>query len=435
MPFHAVRSRVRAFRICVAVVTATTALLVAEVPAGAQKLYETTRYQSINQPIANWTTFAPNGAPIGKDPNCPSFPGIKRWSKVWASTYGLDESLHTDFRMQFHTTYSNGVAAAILSYQNAGVPVNCAAVNSFFNAGAVSARTTVSCAMFSQNRPQRWCQLALNNPNDPTLNAQLDQRCPGGPANAPGWPSMWHEWHNLPDRVGNAAQLYKIDVISQFASWLSSLGLSLNMPVYLDDVTIVGGVSNFDQSSAQPSYGNAWYGYGQITTPAAAEALSEWYDQAAWNIGRNPVLHPVDAHNAVDNAIAAGNHPVGTHGWTRAQLYANVMCPQSPQVSSVVDPGGMHTLAAIGEDMSGWVQAETGETLCQKVHEQPKFAAVASAACNNTIVGLFFAVVDNNNCMNRPTDGVANLLGVDLGCNRDIHLARLFSQMKAMLGG
>jgi len=111
------------------------------------------------------------------------------------------------------------------------------------------------------------------------------------------------------------------------------------------------------------------------------------------------------------------------------------MCPQSPQVSSVVDPGGMHTLAAIGEDMSGWVQAETGETLCQKVHEQPKFAAVASAACNNTIVGLFFAVVDNNNCMNRPTDGVANLLGVDLGCNRDIHLARLFSQMKAMLGG
>jgi len=85
--------------------------------------------------------------------------------------------------------------------------------------------------------------------------------------------------------------------------------------------------------------------------------------------------------------------------------------------------------------MSGWVQAETGETLCQKVHEQPKFAAVASAACNNTIVGLFFAVVDNNKCMNRPADGVANLLGVDLGCNRDIHLARLFSQMKAMLGG
>jgi hypothetical protein len=69
------------------------------------------------------------------------------------------------------------------------------------------------------------------------------------------------------------------------------------------------------------------------------------------------------------------------------------------------------------------------------VHEQKKFANVAAAACNNTFVGLFFAVVDNGNCMNRPTDPIANLLNVDLGCNRNIHLARLFSQMKAFLGG
>jgi hypothetical protein len=338
--------------------------------------------------------------------------------------------------MQFHTTYSTGVAAAQLAYQNAGVPVSCATLNQYQNLDATTAREWASCLILPQNRPTRWCQLVINNPNDPTLNAQLNQRCPGGPPNgAPGWPAMWHEWHNLPDYVGNEAKLYNIDVIKQFASWLSSLGLSLNMPVYLDDVTIVGGVSNFSQDTAQPTYGNAWYGYGQITTPHLAEVLTEWYDQAAWNLGQNPIAHPYNAHTAVDNAIAAGKAPTGTNGWTRAQLYANVMCPQAPQVSSVVDPGGGRSLAAVGEDLSGWVQAETGDTLCKKVHEQKKFANVAAAACNNTFVGLFFAVVDNGNCMNRPTDPIANLLNVDLGCNRNIHLARLFGQMKAFLGG
>ena len=112
----------------------------------------------------------------------------------------------------------------------------------------------------------------------------------------------------------------------------------------------------------------------------------------------------------------------------------------------MLDHGGAVSLAAIGQDLSGWVQRETGETLCQKVHEQPQFAAVASSACNNTAVGLFFAVVDNNQGMNQqpvtcpngkwyPANGIAQLLQVNLGCNRDIHLARLFSQMKAFLGG
>jgi hypothetical protein len=403
--------------------------------AHAQKLYESTRYQSVNQPIANWTTYAPNGTPIGKDPNCPTFPGIRRSSKVWASAYGLDEPLHSAFRMQFHTTYSTGVASAMLSYQNAGVPVSCATLNAYQGADAIGAREWASCLILPQNRPTRWCQVALNNPNDPTINAHLADRCPGGPAGAPGWPAMWHEWHNLPDYVGNEARLYNIDVIKQFASWLSSLGLSLNMPVYLDDVTILGGVSNFNQDTAQPTYGNAWYGYGQITSPGLAELLTRWYDQAAWNIGQNPIVHPVAAHNAVDNAINNGQHPVGLGNLTRAQLYSQIMCPYSPTVESLLDVNGGHSLAAVGEDLSGWVQAETGETLCQKVHEQPKFANVVAAACNNTFVGLFFAVVDNGNCMNRPSDPVANLLGVDLGCNRNIHLARLFSQMKAFLGG
>jgi hypothetical protein len=431
----------RALALAAGLATMIGALAATALPAGAQKLYESTRYESVNQPIANWVTYAPDGTPIGKDPNCPSFPGIYRSSKVWATAYGVDEPLHTDFRMQFHTTYNRSVAAAMLAFQNRGMSVSCSTLNSFSNNDANSVRAFTAClgAPYAA-RPNRWCALYANNPNDPAVDAQVDQRCPGS-ADAAGdfQPTSWHEWHNLPDRVGNEAQLYKIDVLAQFASWLKALGLSINMPVYLDDVTIVGGVSNFDQSSAQPSYGNAWYGYGRVLTPTASEILAAWYDSAAQRLGYDPYLHPVAAHRAVDNAIAAGLRPVGTGllALTRAQLYAQVICTSSwgPRVANVVDPGGARSLAAIGQDLSGWVQRETGETLCQKVHEQPQFAAVASAACNNTVVGLFFAVVDNNNCMNRPTDGIANLLGVNLGCNRDIHLARLFSQMKAFLGG
>jgi hypothetical protein len=412
------------------------ALLATALPASAQKLYESVRYQSVNAPIANWTTFASNGTPVAKDPNCPTFPGIQRSSKVWVDAYGLDEPLHSNIRMQFHTTYSTGVASAMLAYQNAGVPVNCSTLYAYQSTDAVLAREWASCLVLTQNRPTRWCQLALNYPNDPSINAQLNQRCPGGPPNgAPGWPTLWDEWHNLPESVGDEAHLYNINIVTQIASWLGSLGLSINMPVYIDDITIVGGVSNFDQSTAQPTYGNAWYGYGQITTPHLAEVLSEWYDAAAWNIGQNPLAHPVAAHNAVDNAIAAGKAPKGTNGWTRAQLYANVMCSQSPTVASLLDPGGFRSTAAIGEDLSGWVLAETGKTLCQNVQSRPKYAAVAAAACNNAIVGLFFAAMDNNTCMNRPTNGIANLLGIDLGCTRDLHIARLFNQVKGFLGG
>ncbi len=427
----------RARRLCMCLVplaVAGTGLVAAVRPAHAQKLYETTRYESSNQPIANWITYGPTGYPAARDPNCPNFAGVRRSSKVWATTYGVDESLHTNFRMQFHTTYSRPVASAILAERNAKQAFTCSAVDAFQNSTAVDAAKAVACGA-ATNRPNRWCDLAINHPNDPAVNPQLDERCASPAPNGAFWPTSWHEWHNLPDRVGSAARLYWIDVVEQFASWLSSLGLSINMPVYLDDVTIVGGVSNFNQSTAQPAYGNAWYGYGRVAAPGIYEAVAQWYDAAAKSLGKDPYSTPVQAHQAVDKAIAAGRAPRGTANLTRHDFYSQLACPWSPKVADVLDPGGTISLAAIGQDLSGWVQRETGETLCQKVHEQPKFAGVANAACNNTFVGLFFAVVDSNNCMNRPGDPIATLLGVDLGCNRDIHLARLFSQMKAFLGG
>jgi len=400
-------------------------------PAHAQKLQHTERFASQDEPIDHWTQYGPNGYTIAKDAACPEYPGVHAFSKVWADTYGVDEKLHTNFRMQFHTKYDEGVAAAKVALQNAGLSTACTGLGlyAFHGLDPITAMTWVACGS-AVNRPDRFCQLA-GSQSDPAVHPHIPERCDNAHAGVP----MWHEWHNLPDRVGTAARLYKVDVIAQFASWLKSIGLSLNVPVYLDDVTIVGGVQNFDQASATPTYGDQWYGYGKVVSPAVANMAAVWYDVAAQNMGLNPYANPVGAHKAVDAAIDAGKAPIGASRLTRAEFYRQVICPSAPRVSDVLDPGGVATLAAIGQDLSRWVYAETGETLCQKINELPKFAGVAGAVCRNEFVGVFFTVVDNNTCMNRPDNGIAVLLNVDLGCNRDIHLARLFGQMKAFLGG
>ncbi len=400
-------------------------------PAHAQKLQHTERFASQDEPIDHWVTYGPNGYPIGKDASCPQYPGVHAFSKVWADTYGLDETLHTNLRMQFHTQYDAGVAAAKVAAQNAGLSTACTGLGlyAFRNVDPITAMTWVACGA-SVNRPNRYCQLVANQ-NDPAVHPHIPERCDNSTAPV----SMWHEWHNLPDRIGAAARLYNVDVIAQFASWLKSIGLSLNVPVYLDDVTIVGGVQNFDQASATPTYGNQWYGYGRVVSPPTAEMVAMWYDVAAQNMGLNPYANPVSAHDAVDNAIAQGKSPVGASRLTRAQFYAQVICPNAPKISDVLDANHSATLAAIGQDLSRWVYAETGKTLCQQIHAIPKYASIVGVVCRPEFVGAFFDVVDNNTCMNRPTDGIANLLGVDLGCNRDMHLARLFGQVKSFIGG
>jgi hypothetical protein len=398
-------------------------------PAHAQKLQHTERFASQDEPIDHWTQYGPNGYPIGKDPVCPNYPGVHAFSKVWADAYGLDESLHASFRMQFHTQYDKGVAAAKVAMENAGLPVTCAGLGLYGwrHADPVPAMTWIACANATR-RPARFCQLAANQA-DPAVHPNIDDRC--GNATAP--PAMWHEWHNLRDRVGDAAHLYDIDVLGELAGWLKGIGP--NMPVYLDDVTIVGGVKNFDQASATPTWGNQWYGYGRVVSPTAANVIAQWYDDAAVNLGRDPFTNPVTAHNAVDAAIAAGKAPKGSYGLTRADFYKRVACPYAPKIKDVVDPGNVATFAAIGQDISRWVYQETGQTLCQRIHSVPKFANLTGAVCHNELVGILFDVVDNGRCMNLPDNGVAVLLGKNLGCNRDIHLARMFAEMKEMLGG
>jgi hypothetical protein len=68
-------------------------------PAQAQKISfaHTERYASQDMPITNWTVYDANHNPVGKDPNCTSFAGVYRWSKIWVDTYGIDEPIHSQF--------------------------------------------------------------------------------------------------------------------------------------------------------------------------------------------------------------------------------------------------------------------------------------------------------------------------------------------------
>jgi len=168
----------RGLALVVAIATTTGAVIATALPASAQKLYESTRYSSVNQPISNWTTFASDGTPIAKDPNCPSYPGIKRSSKVWATAYGVDEPLHTDFRMQFHTTYSYGTAAAMLSYQNAGLPVSCSIVGLFQNATAQQARTWMTCGYLTQKRAGALVPTGVEQPGRSVARRSPGQSLP-----------------------------------------------------------------------------------------------------------------------------------------------------------------------------------------------------------------------------------------------------------------
>jgi hypothetical protein len=338
--------------------------------------------------------------------------------------------------MQFHTTYSPAVAAAKLQYETIGQKVSCTTLNAFKGLGIKLALQWSSCINNAKNKPARWCAVTLAHPNISVADLGLQDRCndkPGGP-----YPAAWHEWHNLSSAGTNPeANLYNVDVLAELGKDLKKVadafGISFHIPVFIDDATILAGVSNFNQATGSNTDGT-WKGYGHVQTAVASEVFIQWYDEAARRLGKNPVTKPVESYQAVNDAIAAGKSPKGTNGITRAQLY-DALCYYTPKISDVVDKNRGPSFAATGQDLSGWVQRETGKSLCNKVKEIPAFASVAPFLCINAYVGMFFDVVDNDNCMNRPTDGIANALGLDLGCNRRVHLMRLFKQMKAFLGG
>jgi hypothetical protein len=106
-----------------------------------------------------------------------------------------------------------------------------------------------------------------------------------------------------------------------------------------------------------------------------------------------------------------------------------------PTVADFLDPDGSVSAAGLGQSLSLWVERETDKTLCENIIDNPQFSDGAVFACRNALIGVIFTAIDNSKCMNRPDDPIAVFVKADLGCNRDTHARRLFTQIRKFLGG
>jgi hypothetical protein len=209
--------------------------------------------------------------------------------------------------------------------------------------------------------------------------------------------------------------------------------LGFSIPVYVDDITSLSGVRNFNPSTGQPSWGSSWQGYGHVQTPGISEAYINWFDGAARAIGKNPITSPVAAHKAVQTLVDKGQSPT-VNGVKHKDLIA-VACAWTPTIQSYLDPDMGVSNKALGQTLSEWVQRETGKSLCDNIRVNPEFKEAAPFACRNELIGAIFSLVDNGTCMNGPDNQIAVFVKADLGCNRDTHVRRLFTQIKKFLGG
>ncbi len=435
------RPRCRARALVVGVLTAgVVAVSAPPARAGGSKIYETERYSSVAQPIANWQTYEPDGTPVAKDPRCKTLPGVFRSSKVWAAVYGPPgTSLHASFRMEFHTTYDQGIAIAwraLADTQRRGV--ECGEVYKYRGWGNVDALKDAACRPEATARPERWCQLAGLQPRPQNaLNINLNARC-REPAYGGRWGLTFNHtreefnregkridrWHNL------NAKFYDYEVVG-----------GLSVPVEIDDVDFIGGVSNFNHENGQPTWGGQWIGYGNVQTAAVSEEEVRWYDDVATRMGLKPFDHPVRAYARVDQAIA-NNRDVPGIGRLR-DVHNNRLrdyCARTPKLRDVLDPGGVASFTGIGEDLSRWIEAETDDTLCEKLQDNPQFRDFAPMGCRYNVIASVIATIDNDRCMNRsrsgtPGDPIADGFGIDLGCSKQSHIIAFFTKLKEILEG
>jgi hypothetical protein len=235
----------------------------------------------------------------------------------------------------------------------------------------------------------------------------------------------YHSWHNLKALFYNYN--YNVPLLG-----------NVSVPVFLDDVDFIGGVSNYDQNSGEPSFGNQWIGYGRVQSPIDSIWNVAIYDAAARDMGLDPIAHPADAHIAVQNKIdnngtIAGIGRAGT--WYKGLLKTLCTDPNfaSVKVADLLDPNQSMTLAGFQQDLSGWVQTETGKSLCENF--QKALPGVSALACQFGVATSVIALIDNNQCMNLPDNAIAKEFGTNLGCTRNSHLIAFFKKLKQIMGG
>ena len=360
----------------VVLVAAVGTLAMASVnPAGATapRIDHKERIFVKSAPIKQQTAFNADGTPVTGGGVCDQFPGVYRGGKVWADTYaGGAFPIYTQFRMNFWTEYSAAVAAAKYAYQRANVLVWCpGALNQSYKNKGTKYGVAVSCGL--PGKPARWCDVYNAHPGGVALDIPLIEKCaelPGGP-----YAARVNEWHNLSAKgTIDEARLYNVYAI-----------LGISVPVFIDDITSLSGVRNFNANTGQPSWGTSWQGYGHVQTPQASEGYMQWFDAAAQLLGKNPYTKPVEAHKAVQSKVDAGNSP-SVNGVKHKDLIA-FLCAASPKIQDYLDADRTASASGLGQTLSDWVARETNLTLCQNIRRQPEFADAAPFACQNALIG------------------------------------------------
>jgi hypothetical protein len=431
----------RVASVLTAAMSATAGLaFVGTTPAHADsKVYEDVRYQSSNSKILNWATYDSNGNPATRDAACPTFPGVRKWSKVYADVYlNTSAQLHAAFRMQFHTTYYTSVAVAKRAIEQVqGRAASCSEIDGFAGNGNVKTLKATACdaapAQTSVNRPSRWCTLAAMNTLPPSVDLTMNATC-----RTPMYGGMWglgsyHSWHDI------HSLFYTVKLIGIY-----------NVPVYVDDVDFVGGVDNWNTATDQPAWGNQWVGYGRTQSAYWSEQNVLWYDNVARHLGYSPIANPLTAHRAVQSAIDHNTFVSGVgyagkvYYWFKLGACADNV--NSPKIKDVLDPAMNVSRAGMDQDISAWVTSETGLTLCQNLKQNLGLTGDSlTIACQFGTMQVFVALIDNNTGMNQqavtcpngvtyPQNLIAQFFGIDLGCGRVNHIVGFFKKLKQALG-
>ncbi len=399
-------------------VACVVALVVSASPAHAgNKITTIVRYSSSAAPIGNWTQYAADGTPLAEDPQCPSFPGVFRSSKTWVDLYGTGTPTDGAFRMNFRTTYSEAVAVAKVAIEQVQHrEPSCAELYPFNLYGPINALRDTACSANTPDRPARWCTL-VQLPNAPvSVNLGLDEKC-RQPAYGGHWGLVsydsWHDVHSL--------------------MYTANGPFGIKVPVDLDVAEWVGGVSNWNPVTDQPSSNGMWIGYGNVQTAAASEMAMKWYDDTAHAMGRDAIANPLAAHRAVQDAIANGAVVKGVPVAKSFHTMMQAACDMTPRIARVLDAGLVATRAGFGEDISNWVLRETGTTLCKHLQQDPDTKNFAPLACHYGTLMAVVPAIDNDTCMNLPDNPVAKAFNTNLGCTKRQHLVTLFAMLKKIM--
>jgi len=428
-------------------------------PASAGELgsFERTRYEvPEGTPVPRYVYDAAGNK--SQDPACPRYPGLTRGGKVWSRAY-IDGNSEVKIRFKFWTRYNEPVAIAKQAFKDThGLAAKCRDLYFFegfrnwYSADRAEIEALKSVACTGSGRGLRWCTLMQLEPGSRpvSVNPNLNEKCRAPKYNNRRWrgPTSYAASHNMNVLFEDRTDLVAGGIREgELPSWTPGHVIG---KVYIDDYEQMGGVAwgpNGEQFriATNPDGSPTYVGRGNVTTWGAAEWHVLWYDHQARQLGLDPVRSPRYAHQRVRDRIQA--NPSGRLALEYENL-VTYLCTVTPRIADVIDApdaSGFGRPSDVAFDLMirGWVDKEVSDRLhrpvnnylCNALRADPAKAAFAPLGCQYWVFPwLLHELWKNTGCMNRPDNGLAVFLGVDLGCGRYAHIRNLMLRFRGFFG-